>query len=536
MYLGIDFGTCFSAVALSIGSTIMDGTGEDTVGIPTLFLYDSDSNVNRVGKDCKGNMYAIKNSDSVVRYIKTLVRTEPEKLDDPSAIYSGGKYFSQRDVVKNILTFLIEKGKEFSKGVVKDSTLEGVCITAPAAVGTSLMLSTEYRAMLIDVICEITGLNESRITVLPEPVAAAIHYLHESDVENQSVLVFDLGGGTLDVTVITYSCENKIPRYSIERIDGDAELGGNAYDEALSRYVLTNVYDLDPDTVQFSDPMEKYTFDEAVTKLKIDLSSMPWGMGTFSVNGDMRPARITESEFDDITKDLTSRAMTVTQRMVNSCDGGIRSINKIVLVGGGSNMPLIRRAIETTFPEFPKENILVHEPSKAISKGAALFTTFKSGGVAPYVFDPVVENSYGWGAMNSGVIPAKEMIYNILMKETKFATGESKVSVDTDSAFHAIENNQTKVVFVVYESNVRVDDCIDGHWVDFGAGQKTCGIEVTIPVPTEYIGRACEYNLFPRLVLDKNGILRLEVYDTDGNLLGAEQNAIHGSNRRLMRS
>lgn len=532
MKIGIDLGTTNTSVQLYIGKNLLADLDGYELGIPTLFMHNGETGKDHFGHECVGQSYVFSHPEDVVRNIKTKARTEPAKINTPGTIISGGKPYSYREVIKLYLEYILNLVKTKSYALYGDNTIQGVCITVPASSGSAMMLSSEYREMLSDILVELTGLPRSKIYVISEPVAAAVHYLSGFDGDpvgsgNQTILVFDLGGGTLDVTVMTCDNTDGQPSYAEKKIDGDPDLGGNHWDKMLATYILEQL-GLNSRNPGFIDSTEEFGFLEAVVAAKHNLTTRPKTVCSFYLNNEPYSVSITRETFDSVTSSLFEKAVALARKVADTYDG---NIDKIVLVGGSSNMPQIRQAIEEAFSEFKPEDIVIHDPSKAIAKGAATYLGMMSNGVEPRPpVDPIAESTYGWSSLNSFKNPPKEMLYNILMKETPF-NKQTSITVDVDSAFHAVHNEQKEVTFTVYESNVTADECEEGHWIDFGIGQKECGIEVTVPVAPEYLGRAREYNLYPRMRLDMNGVLSMEIYDSDNNLVGSQQNYIHKKSR-----
>lgn len=528
MKFGIDFGNCNSSVQLNLGNGLIADLEEHQQGIPTLFMHNAETGANHFGMECVNQSYVYAHPDDVVKYIKSLARMNPDRINEPGTVVSGGESYSYRQVIKLYLEYLVKTIKAKSLGMTGDDTVQSVCITVPASSGTTMMLSTEYRDMLTDILTEITGLPESKIYILSEPVAAAIHYFDHlkatsAETDDQTVLVFDLGGGTLDVTVMTREFSAGRYVYNEKKIDGDPDLGGRHWDKALGDYILEAKLGLNSRNPGFADAAEECEFWDQVVKTKHELSTRTKAMCSFFLNEEPQSTFVTRDEFDTVTSHLFDRAMEVTKKLADSYEG---TIDKIILVGGSSNMPQIRQAIEGTFYTFDTNNVLLHEPSKAIAKGAAIYLGMISGISTAGVLKSISESTYGWGSINSDKTPPREMIYNNLMKETPFEA-DGTITVDVDSAFHAVHDDQREVSFVIYESNATADECENGHWLEFGPGQKTCGIEVTVPVPKDYIGNARKYLLYPRLILNKKGLLELKVFDSNDNLLDTAQGYIH---------
>lgn len=525
MKIGIDLGNCTSSAQVNLGNGIIFDL-DKAMGVPTLFMHNGETGEDYFGEECEHQAYVLSHGEDLVRYIKSTVRKAPNNINTPGKIVSGGKSFSYRDIIKLFLEYLISRSKESARGLSGDDTIQSICITAPATSGKDMMLSSEYRNMLIDILKEITGLSENRIHVLSEPVAAAIHYftpIAKTSTREETVLVFDLGGGTLDITIMSYDNNGGDPVYCEKRIDGDSDLGGRHWDEALAEFILKDKLGLDPVNPGFLNAVEKDAFMTAVVKAKHDLSITNRALCSFSLNDEPQSMYITLEDFERITLHLRKRTMALAKKVADSYDG---TIDKIVLVGGSSNMPQIRKLVEATFPQFNTDNILLHEPSKAIAKGAAIFLGYIDAIPVPVPVKQIVERTYGWASMNSRKTPPREMIYNALMKDTRFPDDSDSVSVRTGSAFSALHDDQRRVSFVVYESSASAVDCEDGHWINFGADQNTCGIAATVSIPKDYLGRASQYLLYPKMTLSKNGVLLLEIYNEDDNPVASECNNI----------
>ena len=518
MIVGIDFGTCFSSAAIMNGlipvtTCVKDTTG---VGIPTLFMYSKEQDKELYGEDClTGDSF--RHDADIIRNMKRIVRENSDNME--KRLTSGGREYVVKDVIKKYLAFLIG---EVKKGAVKsgefqNTEVEAITITAPVGIAQGQMMATDYNRFLQEAVMEITGLNSDNVRILQEPVAAAISYLYGEDTrvhydKNQKVMVFDLGGGTLDVTIMEH--DPKTMTYEILAKEGDLNLGGNDWDDALAEAVKKKI-----GITGFSSKEEEATFRRLITKLKIDLTNSQDSMIFFDYEGGEKHTRFNRDEFEEASKHLMDRAIEVINKALESQENGLDDIDRIVLVGGSSNMPQIRRTIIEEFPGFDENSVLLYDPSKAIAKGAAIFAKFNSNSDKSAKGPKVIDSStvtYGFESHYNG---REVMIYNMIFKGTPFDENGT-IKIRSDTTFTALRDNQTKVVFDIYESDTRKGDCIEGYWARFGNGEVQNGLRVTVQVPPQFLGRATSFCMWVELRLDCNGILEITVTDLAGNKLG----------------
>ena len=242
MIIGIDFGTCYSSAAIMNGlipvtTFIKDSTG---MGIPSLFMYSEEKDREMYGEECETGD-AFRHSADIIRYMKRTVREDPANLE--RTVGSGGREYTLSQVIERYLTYLITeiKNAAIRSGEYSNTEIEAVTITAPVGIASGQMMASEYNKLLQDCIMRITGLPKENVRILQEPVAAAISYLYSEDIRThyddvQKILVFDLGGGTLDVSIVEH--DPKTMEYRILAKEGDLELGGNDWDNALRNRIL----------------------------------------------------------------------------------------------------------------------------------------------------------------------------------------------------------------------------------------------------------------------------------------------------------
>ncbi len=500
MILGIDFGTCFSLIAVKnneddnlVKCNHIPGCDS---GVPTVFGYSSGQP--KYGFDCR-------NEREVIKYIKKIIRENPTQINRET-ISIGDKSFSASHILKGFLDSIIRKtiaGVQQDFDIINQTVVEAVAITAPVGIANGQMLATEYNALLKRTVKEITGLSDDKVYVLEEPVAGAISYLQaRGDMSrNQTVLVFDLGGGTLDVSIVKYDSENQSFRVCAK--EGDSNLGGNDWDNALKSLVLRKIDRSNPIGV------EEITFNNKITDLKISLSTNESEDFMMQWDGDFVGCKVSREEFESVSNSLLDSAISVVRRTLSSYDG---RIDKIVLTGGGSNMPQIKNRMITEFGgHIGGDNILIGDPSRAIARGAAIYAKMVlDNKIATGEFVNTASHTYGVDCYNRH--QDKDMINNILYKGTLFSAGV----IETDYvSYYPLKNDQKNVGFTVYES-----DSLD-HWSKLENGEKN-GMKVVVDVPSKYYEKkkSKSYRIEAKFKLSQDGILELKLKDVDGKQIG----------------
>ena len=226
-----------------------------------------------------------------------------------------------------------------------------------------------------------------------------------------------------------------------------------------------------------------------------------------------RYCKFTREEFESCTSELLRRASEVVDRTLDTLLMGIAQVDKIVLVGGSSNMLQIKNMIESRYGSEYGAEVLLFEPSKAIAKGAAVFAKMTSSRNGSELGGKVIDcasHTYGFESHKDG---KDEMIYNMIYKSTSFDdTGMIRVTSDSD--FIPMYDDQTMVSFDIYESEHLKTD---SDWFELGQGETYNGLHCTVQVPPEYLGKARGFRMWVSLTLDTNGILEISVRDRAGN-------------------
>ena len=321
--------------------------------------------------------------------------------------------------------------------------ISDVVITVPAHFNNDQREATKEAGTL-------AGFNVLKIVT--EPTAAAMACLSKGVTE--TVLVYDLGGGTFDVSVLDVS-DNV---YEVKATEGDTQLGGYDFDEVLLKKVAEKVKS---DTGQdlFDSHLAHQVVREAVEKAKISLSSktevdlvIPYLDKNFNVNGEpyMIDITLTKSEFNNLSKSLVDRTLSILQKALDNCSKTVSDITTVIMVGGMSRMPLIREAVEQMFGK--QKVITKHNPDEIVAEGASVHghdlvsDDVSEGTVTLVDATPLSLGIETLGGVFS-VIVEKGVAYPISRSE-RFTTAE---------------DNQTHVRIAVYQGERSV--AVDNHYI-----------------------------------------------------------------------
>lgn len=346
---GIDLGTTYSCMARvdesGRASLIKNALGEDLT--PSVVYFESPDNV-VVGQDAKSvaKLYP----ELVVSLIKRQMGTDYERA-------FHGAVHTPETISALILRELARAAAEETGEEVRD-----VVITCPAYFGLAQKEATRKAG-------EIAGLNV--LNIVPEPIAAALHYEATGTGEDRTILVFDLGGGTFDTTVIKLTGSD----IRVVCTDGDHELGGADWDEAIATFLLNQFLEENPD----SDAGGNEEFMQDLTirteEMKKALSAVQSRRHSMRFGAETCRAELTRAEFENLASTLLDRAMDITERTIETArESGITSFDDVLLVGGSTRVPAVAARLRERFGFDPK----LHDPDQAVAKGAALFALIES--------------------------------------------------------------------------------------------------------------------------------------------------------------
>ncbi|GAA2846287.1 molecular chaperone DnaK [Actinoplanes cyaneus] len=358
---GIDLGTTYSCVA-HIDDTgrpaiIKNRPGDDTT--PSVVYFESPENV-VVGKEAKA--VAKIQPDLVVSLIK-------RQMGKSFEITVHGQTHTPESISALILRELADAAAENVGEPVTD-----VVITVPAYFGVAERNATRRAG-------EIAGLNV--LSIVDEPVAAALHYDAINAGGTKTLFVYDLGGGTFDTTVIKVSPEE----IQVVCTDGDHHLGGADWDDRLAEYLLEQFQAEHPETEAADDEEFLQSLAAGAEDIKKQLSRMQSRRFNARFGGDTSQIEVSREKFEELTSELLERTVTITQRTLRTAaERGITEFDDVLLVGGSSRMPAVTAALESLGLK-PR----MHDPDLAVAKGAARYALIESikirsdedGGEAP---------------------------------------------------------------------------------------------------------------------------------------------------------
>jgi molecular chaperone DnaK len=343
---GIDLGTTQSCIAYvnEAGSPVIikSALGEDTT--PSAVFFESRQNV-VVGRAAREE--ALLTPDLVAQLVKRDMGT--------NASYDfHGEHHTPETVSALILRELARLATEQTGKEARD-----VVITVPAYFGIAEREATRRAG-------ELAGLEV--LDVLAEPVAAAVHYqaTHGPAGQPKHALVYDLGGGTFDTTVIRLEGDD----ITAVCTDGDARLGGVDWDQAIARYLLGRITENHPELRPEQNPQFMQDLAIAAERLKKELSSVQSRRHVMRLDGTTTLVELTRAAVEDLTTTLLDRTVAVIDRAIATARAkGITEFEEVLLVGGMSRFPAVARVLRERLGVSAR----LHEPELAVAKGAALF-------------------------------------------------------------------------------------------------------------------------------------------------------------------
>ena len=340
---GIDLGTTYSCIArvddTARAEVIKNNDGDNIT--PSVVEFDGDNVI--VGSDAKSE--AVLNPENTVMLVKTLMG----KTD--FAINYNGEDKTPEEISAFILRKLTQDASEQLGVEVKD-----VVITCPAYFGTAERTATKNAG-------KIAGLNV--LEIISEPTAAALYYGCAKEQNEKTILVYDLGGGTFDVTIMRISSD----KIQVICSDGDHDLGGKNWDEVLIEYLADQFVKKVGYDIEF-DEYAKQDLRLKAEKIKKQLTSRSQAGDLLEVMGSREKVSITRDEFEEITFTLLNETLKKTKEVIDVAKRkGYEKIDEILLVGGSTRMPQIKRALTENFGGI---EIKILEPDEAVAKGAAI--------------------------------------------------------------------------------------------------------------------------------------------------------------------
>ncbi len=458
---GIDLGTTYSCIArldANGNPEVIRNNEDDSNMVASVVFFENENSV-VVGQAAKENIET--DGDRVVQFVKREIGKPDNRVYE-----FDGKTYTPVEISALILTRL--KNLVESQG----GTIENVVITVPAYFGLEERSATKQAG-------ELAGLNV--LSLINEPTAAALSYCARQFQEDRTILVYDLGGGTFDVTVVQMTMTqndsgNDVQKINVLATGGDDRLGGKDWDDKLFDYILHACCDENGITPADIEAETRQDIRSKVEEAKRKLSKKQSTKVRIDVNGSRTEVSVKRADFERMTSDLVAKTMNFVEATLEKVPSAV--IDTVLLVGGSTYMPMITEAVEQKFPGKVQQ----HDPDQAVAKGAAIYasmlvieenstgkgaiSTEQGGGnsvehaeqlTAKFDVEDQTPRSFGPGVIDTKGNKQKYVLENFIKIGEKMPAVFSKT-------YYPLENNQERVRLRAFEDMSTEDTiipCVD---------------------------------------------------------------------------
>lgn len=438
--IGIDLGTTNSCVAVMEGDkvrVIENAEGERTT--PSVVAYLDNGEI-LVGQPAKrqavtnptNTIYAVKRligrryDESVVQKDKEIVPYKIIRADNGDAwVEASGKKLAPQQVSAQVLM----KMKKTAEDYLGHPVTEAV-ITVPAYFNDSQRQATKDAG-------RIAGLEVKRI--INEPTAAALAYGMDKKPGDRKIAVYDLGGGTFDISIIEIAEVDKEHQFEVLSTNGDTFLGGEDFDLRVINYLIDEFKKSSGINLR-NDPLALQRLKEAAEKAKIELSStqqsdinLPYITADASGPKHLN-IKMTRAKLESLVEDLVERTIEPCKTAIKDAGINVNDISDVILVGGQTRMPLVQETVKKFFGKEPRRDV---NPDEAVAVGAAIQGAVLSGSVKDVLLLDVTPLSLGIETLG-GVM-------------TKLIEKNTTIPTKATQTFSTASDNQTAVTVHVLQ-------------------------------------------------------------------------------------
>lgn len=473
---GIDLGTTYSVIA-TLGNNAKPEVFElfsEAERTLASVVYFQPGGTPVVGREAKA--MAESDCDRVIQFVKRQIGKDDVKYNFDGIEYDPITVSSL--ILKRMKEDVEAQGHSVSKAV----------ITCPAYFGNKEKTATRQAG-------QIAGLEV--LDIIHEPTAAALNYCSHEFSENRKIMVYDLGGGTFDVTLLNFSADESGGNAKIIIVDsdGDDKLGGIDWDKRLFEYICEAYSDDNGISIGDIDDYTKAAILSQVEETKKKLSLM----AVRSINAGGSRLEITAEKFRERTKDLLDRTIYFVTQLLQKNGLTPDDIDTVLLVGGSTRMPMVQEAVKALFPDNGDgQRVRIEDPDFAVAKGAAIsagmkyiemFNEHKEGGDDSSV---ILSQDTAEGlieAFGSSPIEVEEILSRsfgpaVFVEDSSSPDGKafmidnllfigSSSPAEAEETYGTIEDNQKEIIVPVYENTSRNEKHITPSFDMYGNPQAS---------------------------------------------------------------